>query len=763
MKQSLIKLILFFFCFSICLSTPSHSQFKFSQIKVQGNSNTDVETIKSISGLKKNISLSASDLNLALKNLYNSNLFESVQVVPKGKTILITVKENKRIRRLAFEGNKKIEDKELLPLIKSKERQPFSKVQVVKDSRIISDFYRFKSRYSARVEPKIIERDKGFVDLVFEIDEGSILQISQIDFVGNRSFSDRQLRNVIKSRRAGLFSSFFTSDNYSEDSQGADKYLLEKFYKDNGFPDAKVIASLGGLKDSGETAFLTYSIYEGPFFRFGNLSIKSMVKGISSSLYESSIVASKGDNFNTSEIQKTLDNIKKVSVKNGYPFLIGTVDQFRNSKEKEIEILFKVIEGPKLFVEQIEISGNTHTRDNVIRREFQVEEGDAFDPSMLKRSEEKLKSLGYFDEVKVNVRQGSSSQNAIVDIGVKEAPTGSLSLGLGYSTDTDVSAQFAFSESNFRGAGQGIRLSVSGSKDNSSIGLGFKERGFLGRDVLVSMDIDYTNSKPRATGYTANLLALKPSVGFNLSSDTRVRLSYKLENIDVTSVGTSEVLKQDLGKSTRSLIDLSLSHDKRDSIITPTKGYMIKFGSEIAGLGGDEQFVKSEASGKIYQGIYGNNIILSTELEGGILMMNKGYSKIVDRFVLGGRSFRGFKYNGIGPRELSGGRYTIPLGGEKYAMARFAASFPLGLPRELGLYGSVFAEAGSLWYLKTDPNVAGLSDRIVLTDRVFRTSIGFAMNWETPIGPLQFNWSRPQKYLDADSLEYFSLNLATRF
>ena len=190
---------------------------------------------------------------------------------------------------------------------------------------------------------------------------------------------------------------------------------------------------------------------------------------------------------------------------------------------------------------------------------------------------------------------------------------------------------------------------------------------------------------------------------------------------------------------------------------------MIKFGSEIAGLGGDEQFVKSEASGKIYQGIYGNNIIFSTELEGGILTMNKGYSKVVDRFVLGGRSFRGFKYSGIGPRELSGGQYTIPLGGEKYAIARFAASFPLGLPRELGLYGSVFAEAGSLWDIKTDPNVAGLSDKIALTDRTLRTSIGFAMNWETPIGPLQFNWSRPQKYLDADSLEYFSLNLATRF
>ena len=762
-KQALIQLILFFLCFALCLSKPLYSQFRFTQITVQGNSNTDVETIKSISGLKPNISLSAGDLNLALKNLYNSNLFESVQVIPQGQTILIKVKENKRIRRLVFEGNKKIDEKELLALIKSKERQPFSKVKVVKDSRIISDFYRFKSRYSAQVEPKIIERDKGFVDLVFEIDEGSVLQISQIDFVGNKAFSDRQLRDVIKSKRAGLFSSFFSSDNYSEDSQEADKYLLRKFYNDQGFPDAKVIASLGGIKDSGESAFLTYSIYEGPFFRFGNISTKSMVKGISPSIYDKAIAVTKGDKFNLSKIQETLDNIKKLSVSNGYPFLIGKVDQVRNIKEKEIQLLFKVLEGPKLFVEQIEISGNSHTRDNVIRREFQVEEGDAFDPTMLKRSEEKLQSLGYFEKVKVNVRQGSSPQNAIVDIAVKEAPTGALSLGLGYSTDTDVSAQFSFSESNFRGAGQGIRLSVSGSKDSSTVGLGFKERGFLGRDVLVSMDIDYTNSKPRTTGYTANLFTVKPSVGFNISSDTRVNFTYKFENLDVTAVGNSEVLKQDLGKSTRSLLDLSLRHDRRDSIIKPTRGYMIKVGSEIAGLGGDEQFVKSKASGKIYRGIYGNSIIFSTELEGGLLTMGKGYSKVVDRFLLGGRSFRGFKYSGIGPRELSEGSYTIPLGGEKYAIARLAASFPLGLPRELGLYGSIFAEAGTLWSLKTDPNVSGLSDKIALTDRNLRTSIGFAMNWETPIGPLQFNWSRPQQYLEADSLEYFSLNLATRF
>ena len=763
MKQTITQLIIFLFCFAIFLSKPLYSQFRFSQITVQGNSNTDVETIKSISGLKRNISLSASDLNSALKNLYSSNLFETVQVIPKGQTIIIKVKENKRIRRLVFEGNKKIEEKELLPLIKSKERQAFSRAQVVKDSRIISDFYRFKSRYSARVEPKIIERDNGFVDLVFEIDEGSILQISQIDFVGNKSFSDRQLRDVIKSKRAGVFSSFFTSDNYSEDSQEADKYLLKKFYNDQGFPDAKVIASLGGFKDGGDSAFLTYSIYEGPYFDFGEVSIRSMVKGISPSIYEKSVVASKGDKFNSSQIKETLDNIKTVSVSNGFPFLIGKVDQVRDFKKREIGLVFKVIEGPKLFVEQIEISGNTHTRDNVIRREFKVEEGDAFDPSMLKRSEEKLQSLGYFESVKVNVRQGSSPQNAIVDIDVKEAPTGSLSLGLGYSTDTDVSAQFSFSESNFRGAGQGIRFSVSGSKDSSSVGLGFKERGFLGRDVLLSMDIDYTNSKPRTTGYTANLLALKPSVGFNISSNTRVNLSYKFENIDVTAVGSSEVLKQDIGQSTRSLIDFSLRHDKRDSIIKPTKGYIINFGSEIAGLGGDDQFLKSKASGKIYQGVFDNSIIFSTELEGGILSMGKGYSKVVDRFLLGGRSFRGFKYNGIGPRELNNGSYTIPLGGEKYAIARLAASFPLGLPRELGLYGSLFAEAGTLWDLKTDPNISGLSDKVALTDRTIRTSIGFAMNWETPIGPLQFNWSRPQKYLEADDLEYFSLNLATRF
>ena len=419
MRQAGLQLIFFFLCFVACFSKPLLAQFRFSQIVVQGNTTTDIETIKSISGLKQNIPLSASDLNLALKKLYSSNLFEDVEVTPKGKTIFIKVKENRRIRRVVFEGNKKIEDKELLPLIKSKERQAFSRSQVVKDSRIISDFYRFKSRYSAKVEPKIIEREKGYVDLVFEINEGDILQISQIDFVGNKFFSDRQLKDAIKSRKAGLFSSFFTSDNYSEDSQETDKFLLEKFYKDNGFPDAKVISSIGGLKDGGSSAFLTYSIYEGPLFKFGKVSVKSLVKGVSSSIYEGSVVVYEGNNFNFSKIQETLDNIKKVSVSNGYPFFVGKVETTRNFSEKKMDMLFTITEGPKLFVEQIEISGNTHTRDNVIRREFQVEEGDAFDPTMLKRSEEKLQSLGYFESVKVKVRQGSSSQNAIVDIDVK--------------------------------------------------------------------------------------------------------------------------------------------------------------------------------------------------------------------------------------------------------------------------------------------------------------------------------------------------------
>ena len=242
-----------------------------------------------------------------------------------------------------------------------------------------------------------------------------------------------------------------------------------------------------------------------------------------------------------------------------------------------------------------------------------------------------------------------------------------------------------------------------------------------------------------------------------------VHSHYKLENLDVTAVGTSEVLKQDLGKSTRSILDLSVRHDKRNSIIKPTRGYIFKLGSEIAGLGGDDQYFKSTASGKIYRGILGNSVVFSSELEGGLLTMGKGYSRIVDRFTMGGRSFRGFEFNGIGPREISGGKYTIPLGGEKYAILRLAASFPLGLPRELGLFGSVFAETGTLWHLKTDPTVAGVSENIALTDRSLRSSIGFAVNWETPIGPLQFNWSRPQQYLDADRLEYFSLNLATRF
>ena len=767
MKRPFNKFILIFVLYIFGWIGAIEAQIRFSRIIVDGNLSTQASTIKTISGLKVNKTFKPQDLNSALKNLYESGLFESVEINQKNGALIIKVKENKKISRLVFEGNKKIEDKELEAIIKSKERMPFNKAQVTRDTRIISDYYRFKSRYLATIVPKTIDRGSEFIDLVFEINEGKVLQISQINFTGNKTFSDGQLVKAIRSKRAGMFSSFFTSDNYSENNQEIDKFQLEEFYKNEGFPDAEVVSSLGGLSKDEQSAFLTYAIYEGKRFKNGNVELFSRVKGVNSKIYNNAIQVREGDYYNKSKIDQTIEEIKNISIANGLPFLVGKVKLKKNFKTQTISTLFEIIQGPKLFVERIDLLGNSHTRDNVIRREFNVEEGDAFDPRMLRRTEEELKSLGYFEDVKIDVSQGSSKQNAIISVLVKEAPTGSLSIGLGYSTDTDVSATFSLSERNFRGAGQGLRVSTSTSKTSTSVGLGFDERGFLGRDVLASIDLDYTKSQPKASGYTANLFSLKPSFGFNLSSNARVNLTYRYENLDVTSAGTSTVLAQDLGKSTRSIVDISLNLDRRNSIIKPSSGYTVRIGSKVAGLGGDANFVKSTANGKIYKGFFNDNIILSTELEGGLLTMGKGYSKIVDRFNLGGRSFRGFKFNGIGPRETTGsGVYSVPLGGEKYAIARVAASFPLGLPRELGLYGSVFAETGSLWSLNHDPSVSG---SVALIDRNFRSSVGFAMNWETPIGPLQFNWSRPQSYLtkadgtSIDDLEYFSLNLATRF
>ncbi len=770
MRRSYNKFIFVFTFIIIGCLEPLNAQIRFSNVIVEGNSLTQDSTIKGISGLMANKNFKPQDLNSALKKLYQSGLFEKVELNPRNNSLVIKVIENKKIGRLAFEGNKKVKDEELEAIITSRERMPFNKNQVTKDTRLISDYYRFKSRYSATVVPKMIVRDSGLVDLVFEIDEGKILQIGQINFTGNRSFSDSQLIKVIKSKRAGMFSSFFSSDNYTEDNQEIDKFELEKFYKNEGFPDARVVSSIGGLSEDGQSAFLTYSIFEGKRFKIKNVELFSKVKGVDKKIFNKAIKIKIGEYFNKSKIDETIEEIKKISVSNGYPFLTGQVRVNKNFKNQTVSPVFEVVQGPKMFVERINLIGNSHTRDNVIRREFKVEEGDAFDPRMLKRTEEKLKSLGYFENVNINVSRGSNDQNAIVSVRVKEAPTGSLTLGLGYSTDTDVSATFALSEKNFRGAGQGLRLSTSTSKNATSIGFGFDERGFLGRDVLASIDFDYTKSEPKSSGYTANLFSFKPSFGFNLTSDTRLNLTYRYEDLDVTAVGNSIVLQQDLGKSTRSIIDFTLNIDKRNSIIKPTNGYNIRLSSQAAGLGGDARYIKSSAKGKIYKGFFNNNVIFSSEIEGGLLSMGKGYSKIVDRFTLGGRSFRGFQFNGIGPRELvAANNYGLALGGEKYAIARLATSFPLGLPRELGLYGSVFAESGALWSLKHNTSVAGLSDKIALTDMNYRTSIGFAMNWETPIGPLQFNWSRPQRYVakadgtDIDDLEYFSLNLATRF
>ena len=425
-------------------------------------------------------------------------------------------------------------------------------------------------------------------------------------------------------------------------------------------------------------------------------------------------------------------------------------------------IVFIIFNGPSLYVERIDIKGNNQTLDKVIRREFSISEGDAFNPTLIRKSEEKLRALGFFKNLSVSVLPGSSSDKAVVTVDVEEAPTGSLNFGAGYSTDTELSGTISLSERNFLGKGQRLLFEVLTSESNKSIKFGFTEPALLNRDLSASIDLTYLDLEPRQSSFTSNESSIRTGFGFKLGNDTRLITSLKIleEKISVPISSNSLILREDQGRISKSELSLDYFIDGRDSIIKPKNGFLLRSDITISGLGSRNSFIKGSARGKIYNSFFDNLITVTGELEGGFMQMQKGFSRTVDRFSLGGRSLRGFQYGQIGPREGD-----EPLGGENYAVSRIEANFPIGLPKELGFYGGIFAEAGSLWGLNYDNKKIEVdANNLKSVDSKIRSSVGFTLYWSTPIGPLQFNWAKPQQYLSGvDKTENFSFNIASQF
>ncbi|WCE68040.1 outer membrane protein assembly factor BamA [Sulfitobacter faviae] len=739
-------------------------QYQFNTVVIDGNERIGDSAILRRAGIGRGQAVTGGQLNDAYQNLQNSGLFQSVSLEPQGGTLVITVVELPTLNRVSFEGNRRIKDEMLAELIGSTERRVFNPSQAEQDAAAIAEAYSNEGRLSARVQPRIIRRGQNRVDLVFEIFEGDNVEIERLSFVGNRVYSDRRLRRVLGTKQAGLFRRLVKRDTYVEGRVEADKQLLRDFYLSRGYVDMRTEAVNAELTEERDGVFVAYNITEGQQFRFGEVTLETEVPGLNAAAYRDLLKIRPGVIYSPTLIENDIARIERQAIRDGVDFLRVEPVIDRNDRDLSLNVTYKLSRGERIFVERIDIEGNTTTLDRVIRREFDSVEGDPFNPREIRQAAERIRALQYFETAEVNARQGSSPEQVVIDVDVEEQPTGSLNFGGSFSNNDGFGVAVSFQEENFLGRGQRLNLSISTAEDATRYGVTFVEPRFLGRDVALGLKLDYAETNSSYTSYDTERLVFQPSLTFPVSENGRLSTRYTLEGIEMLErddEDNSATIANEIAEGAlfSSSVGYTYTYDTRRSGLDPTQGVLFEFGQDFAGLGGDNEYIKTTAKVAGEKRIFNEEVTLRATLEGGALTWNSGTNRAVDRFILGPSIMRGFEPGGIGPRDQSNG-VDDALGGNLFAVARFEAEFPLGLPEEYGITGGVFYDVGNLWDL-SDVDTSG--GTIVGESGSFRHVIGVSVFWDTPLGPLQFNVSDALKKESFDKEQSFEVTLRTTF
>lgn len=758
---------LFLLISAFCLFAPQMVEaqtLRVNAIVVEGNERVDARTIQSYTGIRRGETISAAQLNDAYQRIMASGLFESVALTPRGGTLVIRVQEFPTILRVNFEGNRRLKAERLNEVILTRARRAYNPSQVEADARTIAELYSTEGRMAARVEPRVIRRQGNAVDVVFEIAEGRQTEIERISFIGNRNFTDRRLRGVLQTRQAGLLRTFITTDIYSADRIEVDKQMLSDFYLSRGFLDFQVTDATAEIARERDGFFVTFTLREGLQYRIGNVSVVSEYPGITTEGFEELVRIRSGVVYNPVLIENAVARMESRAGRLGLDFLRVDPRFTRDDANQLLNVEFAIVRGPRIFVERIDIEGNSSTRDEVIRRQFRSSEGDPLNPREIREAANRIRALGFFRNANVDARQGSSSDQVILRTEVEEAPTGSLNIGATYGTTAGFGFTFSLSEANLMGRGQGLNLSVALGGTSQNASLRFTEPAFLGRDLRFVFDAAYGTTQASAYApWDSQEIRLRPSVEFPLTERTRLELRYGLRYYGLESLtpfadsaqltGPSTILDAELaaGRRLSSALGYGLSWDSRRNGIVEDYFFLFRFGQDIAGLGGDAQYLKTEALAVAETKILNGNITLRAETEAGALLSFGGTSSVLDRFFLNGK-MRGFQPFGVGPREEG-----HPLGGNFFAVARLEAEFPIGLPERLGIKGAAFVDVGSVWGL--DGPVPASVD----TSARLRGVAGLSLLWSSPIGPLRFNFSHAFLKEPTDREQTFDLTISTRF
>ncbi|MCA3509206.1 MAG: outer membrane protein assembly factor BamA [Rhodobacter sp.] len=735
--------------------------YQFSGVSVEGNQRVDSATVLRYAGISAGQTLTAGQLNDAVQAVVNSGLFETVDVETGGSVLVFRVREYPTINVISFEGNRRLSDEEIDAVVKSESRRVYSPAQAEADAAAIAEAYTAAGRISATVTPRIIRRSENRVDLVFEITEGRVVEVERLAFVGNRAFSDRRLRQVLETKQAGLLRTFIRADTFIADRIELDKQLLRDFYAARGFVDFEVLDATSAVSAERDGFFVTFTLREGQSFRVGKVDAISEVPEIDPAPFADVLRLRPGVTYSPSVIDNNIARMENLALQQGLNFIRVEPRVTRNDRDLTLDVTFAITRGPRIFVERIDIEGNTTTLDEVVRREFRTVEGDPFNPREIRRAAERIRALGFFSDVQVTSEPGTAADQVIVNVDVEEQPTGTLSLGASFSVSDGVGLNLGFTETNFLGRGQTLGLSISGGSDNLDASANFFEPAFLDRDLGFRLSFFSSNTRQFNSFYNTDTLGGRTSLACPTGDYARIELRYlaKREQLTDVSVTSSTILKRDAdrGSLVTSALGYLYDYDTRTGALNPLGGVQLRFGQDFAGIGGDVQSITTTALARIERRVLNEEVTLRATFEASALNMIDDDSRVTDR-NFGNGEIRGFESNGIGPRDLTAVNQDA-LGGNYSAVARLEAEFPLGIPNEYGLKGGVFMDAGSVWSLNDIKGTGGpVDDSFNL-----RAVLGVSVFWTTPIGPLRFNFTRAIVREDYDREQNFDLTVSTTF
>ncbi|MBR5130527.1 MAG: outer membrane protein assembly factor BamA [Alphaproteobacteria bacterium] len=728
-------------------------------VSINGTARIENQTVMNYLNLKTGNDISDVDIDKATKTLFGTGLFSDVKITMDNGNLTIKVQENPIVHNIYFEGNKKLDNDALKNEIMLKPRTIYTLNKIQGDAERLLEVYKRNGRFGATVTPKIIKKDQNRVDVIFEIDEGNKTTVKSINVIGNSHFSDDELKDVIITKESAWYRFLNSTDTYDPDRLNYDKELLRRFYLQNGYVDFKVKNAVAELTPNKEGFIITFDIEEGNRYKFIQPDIKvNLTEYKNTDTLQEKITFKNGMWFNADLIESTITNLNDHFSNLGYAFVDTTPHFDKDEKNKTVKITFSVAEGEKVFVNKIDITGNSRTLDKVIRREFRIKEGDAFNASKLRRSKQRVENLDYFEKVDLKTTP-VYGQNGKTDISmdVTEKATGSFSIGVGWSSYDGLLFDTGIQERNILGTGNTLGLNMMLSQREQQYTVGLTNPYFMDKNLLAGIDIfhttldneDYSSYKSTTTGGAIRF-------GWNYTDYLRQSIRYTLQEDEVRDIeeDASIYIKEQEGRTSLSMIGQEISWDKRDNRINPTQGFYTSFSADYAGIGADTKFVRLGIMGIQYFEM-AEDVVFSIRGDAGHIWGTGDQDvRINHRYYLGDSSFRGFEYGGIGARDKATGD---ALGGNWYTTASAEIQFPLGLPKELGIKGKVFSDAGFIG--KPD----GYNASTMNYSSKMRMSAGTGIMWQSPMGMINLDFAWPIIKEDFDETKVFRLNFGKAF